>query len=214
MRAGNVAWLKIPEGSSIMFYWKAGHDAVRAPRKKTIRSCGKGIRRTEMEVYMEIGRKKGTGNPVLSLFRRFGNLGITPVVAVVAVDDDGWISFNGRPCSRDRMVMEELSEVVTDGVGVFFVNFNGAAEAATRLLRAGCGGIFYVESVDPVRFVGWYDAVVVYRWNTRYPGDVRCTVNTGAYVHAGTEDFAGHSHERITREIYLNKKWEGKVQEW
>lgn len=53
----------------------------------------------------------------------------------------------------------------------------------------------------------WKDRIeelFLFRWNRRYPGDFFFDLDLadGSWVLAGTEEFAGHSHEKITLEAY------------
>ena len=55
--------------------------------------------------------------------------------------------------------------------------------------------------------VGWLDrleGLVLYRWNRRYPADAWLDVRPGppGWTLARREEFSGHSHERITKEVY------------
>ena len=53
----------------------------------------------------------------------------------------------------------------------------------------------------------WLDrleGLVLYRWNRRYPADAWLDVRPGppGWTLARREEFSGHSHERITKEVY------------
>ena len=55
--------------------------------------------------------------------------------------------------------------------------------------------------------VGWLDrleGLVLYRWNRRYPADAWLDVRPGppGWTLARREEFSGHSHERIAKEVY------------
>lgn len=44
--------------------------------------------------------------------------------------------------------------------------------------------------------------VVVYRWNRSYPGDFHLDLDLNQWRLVQTTEFAGYSHEKITKEIY------------
>ena len=48
------------------------------------------------------------------------------------------------------------------------------------------------------------EGLVLYHWNRRYPADAWLDVRPGppGWTLARREEFSGHSHERITKEVY------------
>jgi hypothetical protein len=47
------------------------------------------------------------------------------------------------------------------------------------------------------------DAVTVYRWNRHYPSDRKLDLDLSAYKLYTNTEFAGSSHEKITKEVYV-----------
>jgi len=46
-------------------------------------------------------------------------------------------------------------------------------------------------------------AVTVYRWNRHYPSDRKLDLDLSAYTLRETTEFAGSSHDMITKEVYV-----------
>ena len=44
--------------------------------------------------------------------------------------------------------------------------------------------------------------LTVYRWNRRYPADVFLDVDLSGWRRVSCWEFPGHSHERISKEVY------------
>ena len=71
--------------------------------------------------------------------------------------------------------------------------------------QAGAGAYCFVENVDVTPVSDRVEKIIIFRWNRRYPADVRFPVAlfSNRWKLVGTEDFMGNSHERITQEVYL-----------
>ena len=77
-------------------------------------------------------------------------------------------------------------------------------ESGDMLAEAGEGDYCFFETEAPTLCDG-VGALVIYRWNRRYPADLYFTEDIAA---AGlrlesTEEFEGYSHEKITKEVYV-----------
>ena len=46
------------------------------------------------------------------------------------------------------------------------------------------------------------EKVILFKWNRNYPADTFFSLDLSGYTLEKTEDFAGNSHEKITKEIY------------
>ena len=68
--------------------------------------------------------------------------------------------------------------------------------------RAGKGELCFVETMDPAPWLERMEGLVLYRWNRRYPADLYCTLPLEDFVLEERREFAGSSHECITREVY------------
>lgn len=131
----------------------------------------------------------------------------------VCVDNRGGMLFNGRRLSRDKGLVADLL-ALAGGAPVrtapfSAVLFRGAEERVTVsedfLDAAAEGELCFVENAAVAPYMDAAERFVIYRWNRDYPSDVRLDVQPEEYgLHlAESRDFAGSSHDNITREVYV-----------
>ena len=84
----------------------------------------------------------------------------------------------------------------------FGPNGGDLREAEDCLDRAGPGELCFVETADPAPWLERMEGLILYRWNRRYPADLHCTLPLEGFVLTERREFAGSSHECITREVY------------
>lgn len=134
------------------------------------------------------------------------------MTAAVCVDNRGGMLFNGRRLSRDRALIADLLELA-GGAPVRAAPFSaalfaGAGDAAVIsgdfLDAAGAGDVCFVENAALAPYMDRVERLVIYRWNRDYPSDTRLDVRPEDFGLrlAESRDFAGSSHEKLTREIY------------
>ena len=120
---------------------------------------------------------------------------------MVCVDDKMGMAFNRRRQSRDRAVIEDMVRLA-GGKPI------AMAEKSRELFEgAGCaveeGAAFrFIEFEAPSAYAERAETIVLYRWNRRYPADLRFDIDLSRYTLTETVEFPGHSHEKITREVY------------
>lgn len=132
------------------------------------------------------------------------------MTAIVCVEDRGGILFLKRRVSRDREVYRDIAEnydkiymtsyslPLFDGVKI---------EAGIRLSpisEGQHGDVCFVESGEIADRIHRISRLVIYRWNSRYPSDVKLGFEPEdmGFSHLSTTEFAGYSHEKITKDIY------------
>lgn len=134
---------------------------------------------------------------------------------ILCADDRDGLMFGGRRQSRDRAVIEDIGDL-TRGcrflmnrysdkmfAGYGSENHETFEDTEEMLNAAGRGDFCFVEDAFPEHFREKIERIVIYRWNRHYPSDEKI----GHDFLAGRKlrervDFAGNSHEKITREIY------------
>lgn len=131
----------------------------------------------------------------------------------VCVDNRGGMLFNGRRLSRDRELISDLLAFAGDApvraAAFSAALFRGAGERVAVgddfLDAAGAGDICFVENAAAAPYMDRVERLVIYRWNRDYPSDMRFDVQPEEYglSLAESRDFAGSSHEIITREVYV-----------
>lgn len=134
------------------------------------------------------------------------------MILIVCVDDHNGMMFNHRRQSQDRVLRADVLELTVGKV--LWMNAysrkqfteSGSDEIRvdeTFLDAAGDGELCFVENADVSRCVERIEEIYVYRWNRDYPADVYFPVDLSGWKCGETKEFAGSSHEKITRERYI-----------
>lgn len=127
---------------------------------------------------------------------------------IVCIDERNGMSFQGRRLSKDRLLRRDLL-ALTEGVPLWMAPYSAGQfeEAAPNiraaedfLSRAGAGEYCFCELRLPAENI---ESIVLYKWNRHYPSDRQFPLMllAGRTLTQVTE-FAGSSHEIITREVY------------
>ena len=130
---------------------------------------------------------------------------------VVCLDDADGMRFNHRRQSRDRVVIQRI---LTDaGARPLWMNAASAAlfpadarvhVAEDFLAQAPENAVCFVEQPPLASVEARIRRLICYRWNRRYPADEYFDLPLALHGWRlrEQEDFPGHSHELITREVY------------
>lgn len=128
---------------------------------------------------------------------------------IVCLDDNQGLLFHERRQSRDKKVLEDIWKM-TDKLrihsfsGNLFRDFIERVEVDDDFLqRAGEGEFCFVENQKLAAYEDKIEQIVIYKWNRKYPSDFKFDVNLGEWSLLAQEEFAGSSHEKITKEIYV-----------
>lgn len=134
------------------------------------------------------------------------------MIVAVCVDDLGGMMFNRRRVSRDRAVCADIVAMsqgkrlcMTEYSAKLFSEFEVDICTDARFLEtAGSGDICFVEDAPLSRYSDKIESLVIYRWNRRYPSDMRLDISPAksGFRLVSTEEFEGYSHEKITKETY------------
>ena len=128
----------------------------------------------------------------------------------LCIDDKNGMMFNKRRQSRDRLLIKDLIAsldgrklLVNSFSAPLFSEYPDSIEIMENPLdHAGGNDVCFVENIDPSSYADKADRIILYRWNRHYPSDMKLTLDLGAYRLLSSRDFAGSSHEKITREDY------------
>lgn len=132
---------------------------------------------------------------------------------IVCIDDRKGMMFGGRRQSRDRAVVEDIGALAGDLLYIFpysTVLFDGANIPFTVCENIQQNfpenAMIFVENLDIKQHftVNLIDKIILYKWNRKYPADLFFNIEPESlgYRLTSTYEFAGFSHEKITREIY------------
>ena len=131
---------------------------------------------------------------------------------IACLDDQGGMIFNNRRQSKDRalnadvvnmaqstrLLISPFSQKLFEGADVDLVcrgDFLDIAQAEDYC---------FVENDPILPYIDRIDEFIIYRWNRMYPTDIFFDVDfdKNGFVSVSVEEFEGHSHEVITKEIF------------
>ena len=130
----------------------------------------------------------------------------------VCIDERGGMLFMKRRLSKDRLLTADVINSVGDGV-LYISEFSeplfadsdiSVMSVPCPLDCAGDGDYVFVEAEKLKKHVDKIKTLVIYNWNRRYPFDVSIDIEplSLGFKLAETHEFKGHSHDKITKEIY------------
>lgn len=136
------------------------------------------------------------------------------MILIVCVDDKLGMMFNKRRQSRDKEVISDIFEMC--GNRKIWMNDYSAKLFETEpkritadedfIEKTGENEFCFIENQSVAEFAGRVEAIVLYRWNRRYPADVYFDIDLNGWELTESKEFKGSSHEKITKEIYRMKK--------
>lgn len=132
------------------------------------------------------------------------------MIVVVCIDDKNGMTFNHRRQSRDRLLIEDLLRFT--GEKIIYTNTYSSSlfaeyperytEDKDYLDKAEENDICFVETDDLKDYAEKISGIILYRWNRHYPSTTKLMLNLSEYHLQERTEFAGSSHEKITREVY------------
>lgn len=135
------------------------------------------------------------------------------MIVVACLDDGGGMLFNKRRQSKDEVLRQKLMEEV--GTAKLYMNAYTKKQftdcegdniiVEEKFLDKAQGGDFcFVENVDITPYKEKIEKIMLFKWNRDYPRDVSFPTELlqQGWTMTSTEDFVGHSHEKITKEVY------------
>ena len=123
----------------------------------------------------------------------------------ICLDDRNGLQFNKRRQSRDAAVLEDIRSQLTGDLLIDPFSKKLIQEAEIPyVLPPETAEDFFVEDIPSDEILGKTSKLVIYRWNRHYPSDVRWEPDLAGmgFSLRETAEFAGTSHEKITREVY------------
>lgn len=131
---------------------------------------------------------------------------------IVCLDDKNGMLFAGRRQSKDSLLRADILQL-TCGHTLWMdsYTFSQFAEPGENIRvdedyfsKAEPDDYCFVEKGDMLPYAGKVTGVILYRWNRAYPSDKKFPEERFASKWQLTSivEFAGSSHETITREVY------------
>ena len=130
----------------------------------------------------------------------------------LCIDDRGGMTFMKRRLSRDKIMIEDLSKEVGEGI-LYISDFSEALfsdselsvmSVSNPLASAGEDDFAFIEDIPISNAIDRIDTLIIYKWNRKYPYDFALDIdplNCGFSLLSSC-DFKGNSHDQITKEIY------------
>ena len=135
------------------------------------------------------------------------------MILITCIDANGGLRFNKRRQSRDRAVCADILAHcggaplwMAEKSAALFEDAPNLCIAEDCLARAGNGEYCFLE--DTPDYTLTYEGAVLYCWNRIYPKDTVLDRErlTGGMTLLEQSEFAGNSHEKITKEVFYNGK--------
>ena len=126
----------------------------------------------------------------------------------ICLDDNSGMMFNGRRQSRDAFVVRDIMSSIGESVlnidkysQVLFKAF----EHKINVVDSFDSGFCFIENKDVTPYLKDAKKLVIYKWNRKYPSDMRFTADFSAFGFSLYEvnEFKGRSHDIITKETYV-----------
>ena len=132
------------------------------------------------------------------------------MILIACVDDKNGMMSNFRRQSRDKLVIENICEMVGDKK--LWVN-----EYSKKMFEAEKVNLFvsnqdffeaeldeycFTENVIPTKIENDITKVILYYWNREYPADQYFDLELNDWILESEIEFEGSSHEKITRKIF------------
>lgn len=116
---------------------------------------------------------------------------------------NGEMMFNCRRCSSDRAVIADIlatHDLTEICVSAYSSPLFAGSKVISDLSEAG-EGVLFLEDFPLDTALAQAKKLIVYRFDRVYPADVRLVIPQDFHM-TESREFAGFSHEKITREVY------------
>ena len=135
------------------------------------------------------------------------------MIIMICLDDRGGMLFNKRRQRQDVLLRQQIL-TETAGGRLWMNSYSAkqfAEESAANIVvdeafmdKARPGDFCFIENVAPSAYEDKIEKIILYRWNRTYPGDLYFDIplEEHGWKLIETDDFAGRSHEKITKEVY------------
>ena len=133
------------------------------------------------------------------------------MIMIVCLDDRGGMMFNHRRQSRDRVLIEDVIRTVSNE-NLYITKYSEQLFSEVGKLYSVVDDFDFISERDyafledrcPSKYKDNIDKIIIYRWNRAYPFDMRFDIDLEkeGFKLLDHVDFAGYSHEKITKEIF------------
>lgn len=131
---------------------------------------------------------------------------------ILCVDDARGMLFHHRRQSQDKVLRERILQLTAPHK--LWMNTYSKKQFTESvqeriivdddfLSKAEDDDYCFVEDADISPYVRDIKKVILFQWNRCYPADTFFSLDLSMWTLQDTEDFTGHSHEKITKETYV-----------
>lgn len=128
---------------------------------------------------------------------------------IVCVDNRNGMMFNKRRLSSDSLLRQNIYDMLQDeklwmnsySSKQFTEEYSGITVCDVFMQQANEDEYCFVENPDDL-INAEIGQIVIYRWNRDYPADKFFNMDVSDRTLISTEEFAGSSHDKITKEVY------------
>lgn len=129
---------------------------------------------------------------------------------VICLDDKKGMLFNNRRQSRDKLVLEDVFRLcekvyITPFSQKLFAEYTDKVVVTEDVKSLDDNSFFFAEDYDINSLENGLSQIIVYNWNRVYPADVCCTIDFNSFTLVEETEFAGNSHDKITRQIFVKR---------
>lgn len=129
---------------------------------------------------------------------------------IVCVDDNNGMMFNHRRQSKDRILIEHIINMVGSNhlwmnsysKNIFNDDTSNIIIDDNYLHNAQTNDYCFVEGKDISNYIEKVNQIILFKWNRKYPADTFFNIDMSQWTLQTLEEFAGYSHDKITKEIY------------
>lgn len=131
---------------------------------------------------------------------------------IVCIDKNGGMMFNNRRQSQDKEVISKITKISANArllmslySAQIFTDYDNIISSNDFILQAQVGDFCFIEDNDiPTNDI---ENIYIFNWNRDYPADKYFCfdLNGNNFKSIKKEEFIGHSHKKITLEIYRRK---------
>ncbi len=134
---------------------------------------------------------------------------------ITCLDDNNGMMFNKRRQSQDCLVREDIIRNLQSSK--LWMNSYSARQFKdfsedsifiddNFMSMASEHDYCFAENISLSPYLNDINSLILYYWNRKYPTDRYFDIDLSDWELKNTTEFAGNSHEKITKKIYLPKK--------
>lgn len=132
---------------------------------------------------------------------------------IVCLDDKNGMMFNKRRQSKDSILRKNIYKSLS-GKSLWMNEYSYQQFEEDQydpicvdeqfMEKVKKGEYCFVENIKIAGYKDSIEKMIVYKWNRNYPSDFKLdlSLDDGEWILESTEEFAGNSHEKITKEEY------------